>query len=215
MLTTSLAGKVAIVTGAARNLGRAYAIGLAADGATVVVHFNSDSSRPDAEETLRLIEADGGAGAILQADLTQVADVEGLFDDVIQQFGGVDILVNNAGMIVKKPVADVTETEFDDIFAVNTKSVFFTMRAAARVLRDGGRVINLGTTLLAATTANYGVYAGSKAPLEDFTRALALEAGHRGITVNTVAPGPIDTSFFHGQLEPRFGGLPRARHRFR
>ncbi len=105
-------------------------------------------------------------------------------------------------MIVKKPVADVSESEFDDIFAVNTKSVFFTMRAAARELRDGGRVINLGTTLLAATTANYGVYAGSKAPLEDFTRALALEAGSRGITVNTVAPGPIDTSFFHAQESP-------------
>ena len=105
-------------------------------------------------------------------------------------------------MIVKKPLADVSEGEFDDIFAVNTKSVFFTMRAAARALRDGGRVINLGTTLLAATTANYGVYAGSKAPLEDFTRALALEAGNWGITVNTVAPGPIDTSFFHAQETP-------------
>jgi len=202
MLTTPLTGKVAIVTGAARNLGRAYARGLAEDGASVVVHYNSDSSRADAEETLSLITSAGGAGVTVQADLTTVADIENLFAKAIAAFGGVDILVNNAGMVLKKPVADVTEDEFDRIFDVNTKSVFFAMRTASRLLRDGGRVINLGTTLLAATTGQYGVYAGSKAPLEDFTRALAIEIGARGITVNTVAPGPIDTSFFHGQETP-------------
>ena len=202
MLTTPLTGKVAIVTGAARNLGRAYARGLAEDGASVVVHYNSDSSRADAEETLSLITSAGGAGITVQADLTTVADIENLFAKAIAAFGGVDILVNNAGMVLKKPVADVTEDEFDRIFDVNTKSVFFAMRTASRLLRDGGRVINLATTLLAATTGQYGVYAGSKAPLEDFTRALAKEIGARGITVNTVAPGPIDTSFFHGQETP-------------
>jgi len=202
MLTTPLTGKVAIVTGAARNLGRAYARGLAEDGASVVVHYNSDSSRADAEETLSLITSAGGAGITVQADLTTVADIENLFAKAIAAFGGVDILVNNAGMVLKKPVADVTEDEFDRIFDVNTKSVFFAMRTASRLLRDGGRVINLATTLLAATTGQYGVYAGSKAPLEDFTRALAIEIGARGITVNTVAPGPIDTSFFHGQETP-------------
>jgi NAD(P)-dependent dehydrogenase (short-subunit alcohol dehydrogenase family) len=202
MLTTPLTGKVAIVTGAARNLGRAYAVGLAEDGASVVVHYNSDSSRTDAEETLALIKSAGGSGITVQAHLTRVAEVDTLFAEATAAFGGVDILVNNAGMIIKKPVADVTEDEFDRIFDVNTKSVFFAMRAASRLLRDGGRVINLGTTLLAATTGQYGVYAGSKAPLEDFTRALALEIGARGITVNTVAPGPVDTSFFHGQETP-------------
>jgi len=202
MLTTPLTGKVAIVTGAARNLGRAYALGLAEDGASVVVHYNSDSSRADAEQTLAAIEAAGGTGVLAQADLTRVDDIERLFAEASAAFGGVDILVNNAGMVLKKPVADVTEAEFDRIFDVNTKSVFFAMRTASRLLRDGGRVINLGTTLLAATTGYYGVYAGSKAPLEDFTRALALEIGSRGITVNTVAPGPVDTSFFHGQESP-------------
>ena len=202
MLTTPLTGKVAIVTGAARNLGRAYALGLAEDGAAVVVHYNSDASRADAEETLAAIEAAGGTGRIAQADLTRVDEIDRLFAEATETFGGVDILVNNAGMVIKKPVADVTEAEFDRIFDVNTKSVFFAMRTASRLLRDGGRVINLGTTLLAATTGYYGVYAGSKAPLEDFTRALALEIGSRGITVNTVAPGPVDTSFFHGQESP-------------
>ena len=199
MLTTPLTGKIAIVTGASRNLGRAYALGLAEDGASVVVHYNSDSSRADAEETLSLINSAGGQGITIQADLTRVDDIERLFQEATSAFGGIDILVNNAGMVLKKPVAEVTEEEFDQIFDVNTKSVFFTMRAASRLLRDNGRVINLGTTLLAATTGLYGVYAGSKAPLEDFTRALAIEIGVRGITVNTVAPGPVDTSFFRGQ----------------
>ena len=202
MITSSLNDRVAIVTGAARNLGRAYALGLAEDGASVVVHYNSDSSRTDAEITVKTIVDRGGNAILVQADLTIAAEVDALFDAATASFGGVDILVNNAGMILKKPLADVTEAEFDRIFEVNTKSVFLTLRAAARQIRDGGRIVNLGTTLLAATTGYYGVYAGSKAPLEDFTRALAIELGGRGITVNTVAPGPVDTSFFHGAETP-------------
>jgi NAD(P)-dependent dehydrogenase (short-subunit alcohol dehydrogenase family) len=202
MITSSLNSRVAIVTGAARNLGRAYAIGLAADGARIVVHYNSESSRADAETTLEMIIAGGGTGVIAQADLTDAAQVDALFETATTAFGGIDILVNNAGMVLKKPMADVTEAEFDRIFEVNTKSVFLTLRAAARQIRDGGRIVNLGTTLLAATTGYYGVYAGSKAPLEDFTRALAIELGSRGITVNTVAPGPVDTSFFHSAETP-------------
>jgi NAD(P)-dependent dehydrogenase (short-subunit alcohol dehydrogenase family) len=202
MLTSPLTGKVAIVTGAARNMGRAFAEGLAADGASVVIHYNSNSSKADAEAARATIESAGGQASLVQADLTDVKEVERLFAVAIETYGGVDILVNNAGDVVKKPIADVTEDEYDHLFAVNTKAPFFAMRAAARSLRDGGRVINLGTTLLAATTGLYGAYAGSKAPLEDFTRALAKEIGRRGITVNTVAPGPIDTGFFHGAETP-------------
>jgi NAD(P)-dependent dehydrogenase (short-subunit alcohol dehydrogenase family) len=124
---------------------------------------------------------------------------ERLFDETFAAFGRVDVVVNNAGMILKKPVVEVTEDDFDRIFGINTKAAFFVMQEAARRISDEGRIINMGTTLLAATTAFYGVYAGSKAPLEDFTRALAREIGARGVTVNTVAPGPIDTPFYHGQ----------------
>jgi NAD(P)-dependent dehydrogenase (short-subunit alcohol dehydrogenase family) len=199
MRTTPLTGKVAIVTGAARNLGRAYAEDLAADGAAVVVHYNTVSSKADAEDTVAAIEAAGGRATAVQADLTDAAQIDRLFDTATDVYGGADILINNAGMIVKKPIADISTSEFDELIAINARAPFLTMRTASTRLRDGGRVINIGTTLLAATTAYYGAYAGSKAPLEDLTRALAKEIGDRGITVNTVAPGPVDTAFFHGQ----------------
>jgi len=198
MSNQELAGKVAIVTGSARNMGRAFAIAFARAGAAVVVHSHSAASRADAEETLRQVR-EHSRGVLVEGDLADLAVIRRLFDEAITAFERVDIVVNNAGVIVKKPLLEVTEADFDRSFAINAKAAFFVMQEAARRLSDHGRIINLGTTLLAATTSNYSVYAGSKAPLEDFTRALAKEIGKRGITVNTVAPGPIDTSFFHGQ----------------
>jgi NAD(P)-dependent dehydrogenase (short-subunit alcohol dehydrogenase family) len=194
-----LASKVAIVTGSARNLGRAFAEALARAGAAIVIHHREANSRTDAEETARLVREAGSRAHVVEGDLAQVATVRRLFDSAIEQFGRVDIVINNAGVIVKKPLVDVTEEDFDRSFGINAKAAFFVMQEAAKRMSDDGRIINIGTSILGATTANYSVYAGSKAPLEDFTRALAKELGKRGITVNTVAPGPIDTSFFHGQ----------------
>jgi NAD(P)-dependent dehydrogenase (short-subunit alcohol dehydrogenase family) len=97
---------------------------------------------------------------------------------------------------------EITEAEFDLSFGVNAKGAFFVMQEAARRIADHGRIINMGTTILGATIPYYSVYAGSKAPLEDFTRALAKEVGHRGVTVNVVAPGPIDTDFYRGAETP-------------
>jgi NAD(P)-dependent dehydrogenase (short-subunit alcohol dehydrogenase family) len=195
--------KVAIVTGAARNMGRAFSVALARSGAAVVIHHHGASSRSDAEETARLVREAGGRAHLVEGNLAELATVRRLFDDAIAQFGRVDIVINNAGVIVKKPIVEVTEEDFDRSFGINAKAAFFVMQEAARRMADNGRIINMGTTLLAATTGNYGVYAGSKAPLEDFTRALAKELGKRGITVNTVAPGPIDTSFYHAQESPQ------------
>jgi NAD(P)-dependent dehydrogenase (short-subunit alcohol dehydrogenase family) len=192
-------GKVALVTGGARNMGRAFAVALAAGGADVVVHHHDDRSRGDADETARQIEARGRRAAVADGDLARPALVRALFERTIAAFGRVDIVINNAGVIVKKPFVEITEDDFDRSFGANAKGAFFVMQEAARRIADHGRIINLGTTLLAATTAGYAVYAGSKAPLEDFTRALAREIGGRGVTVNTVAPGPIDTPFYHGQ----------------
>jgi NAD(P)-dependent dehydrogenase (short-subunit alcohol dehydrogenase family) len=194
-----LAGKVAVVTGAARNMGRAFAEALARQGADVVVHHHGEASRADAEETARRVRALGRRALVVDGDIAEVAAVRRLFAETEQAFGRLDVVVNNAGVIVKKPVVEVTEEDFDRSFGVNAKGAFFVMQEAARRIADGGRIINIGTTLLAATTAAYGVYAGSKAPLEDFSRALAREIGARGVTVNTVAPGPIDTPFYHGQ----------------
>jgi len=203
MTTLSLADKVAIVTGGARNMGRAFAEALARSGASIVIHHHSPASRPDAELAAKAIRDVGARVHLVEGDLTELAVIHRLFAETIATFGRVDIVVNNAGVIVKKPLLEVTEADFDRSFAINAKAAFFVMQEAARHIYDGGRIINIGTTLLAATTANYSVYAGSKAPLEDFTRALAREIGKRGVTVNTVAPGPIDTSFYHGQESPQ------------
>lgn len=197
-----LSGQVAVITGAARNLGRGFAEALARRGAAVVVHHHGAGSRDDADETARRVRDAGARAVIVEGDLAEVAVVRRMFDTAMEVFGRVDIVINNAGVIVKKPMVEVTEEEFDRCFAANARAAFFTMQEAARRVSDRGRIINMGTTLLAATTPFYGAYAGSKAPLEQFTRALAKEIGARGVTVNTIAPGPIDTPFYHGQESP-------------
>ncbi|HUJ60223.1 MAG TPA: SDR family oxidoreductase [Kofleriaceae bacterium] len=195
--------QVTLITGAARNLGRALAVALGHGGNAVVVHHRGAGSAGDAAETARQVEAAGGRALIVAGDLAQVAAIRDLFDAALAAFGRIDVVINNAGMIVKKPIVEITEDDYDRSFAINARAAFFVMQEAARRIADGGRIINIGTTLLAATTAGYGVYAGSKAPLEDFTRALAREVGARGITVNTIAPGPLDTPFYHAQESPQ------------
>ena len=190
-----LDGKTAIITGASRNLGAGIALGLAAAGANVAVHYNSVESRQEANKVALKAQDFGVQSFTIQADLTQTRNIKRIFEKVHSKFGTIDIVVNNAGAMHKSSIAKTTEKEFDDIFALNTKSTFFVMEKAAQMLADNGRIINIGTSLLAAFIGEYGLYAGSKAPIEDFTRALAKEIGHKGITVNTICPGPLDTSF--------------------
>ncbi|MEM6491535.1 MAG: SDR family oxidoreductase, partial [Pseudomonadota bacterium] len=195
-------GKVAIVSGARNNFGRAFAAKLGAMGADVVVHYHRAETRDQAEETARLVEAHGVRAALTVGDLGESANVERMYDLADAQFGGVDIVINNAGAIIKKPLAEFTNAEFERLDAVNNRGLFYSLREAAKRIRDGGRIINTGTSLLAGAAPGYAVYAGTKAPVEEYTRMLAKELGPRRVTVNSIAPGPVDTPFFHGQETP-------------
>ncbi|MGJ3242869.1 MAG: SDR family oxidoreductase [Opitutales bacterium] len=197
-----LKGKVAVIFGAAKNMGRAFAVSLASRGASVVIHYRSTSSEADAHETAKLVEGAGGKSLIVSGDLATSYTVTEIFSEVKSELGRVDFVINCAGVVIKKPFVEYTDEDFERSFDANAKAAFFVMREAAKCIEDNGRIVSLGTSLLGAFTGYYGVYAGSKAPLEDFTRALAKEIGSRGVTVNVVAPGPVDTAFFHGQETP-------------
>lgn len=197
MPTRTLKDKVVVIGGASRNLGSLIAREVAADGAKVVVHYNSPSSKEGAQQTADAVRAVGGEAVVHEADLTQVSEVEGLFEVAVGAFDKVDCMVNTAGMVIKKPMTQVTEAEYDKMFAVNSKAAYFMMQEAARRLEDGGKIVTIVTSLLAAYTGLYSVYAGSKAPVEHFTRALSKELFGRDISVNNIAPGPMDTGFFY------------------
>ncbi|MFJ8627966.1 SDR family oxidoreductase [Kitasatospora sp. NPDC093550] len=198
----SLAGKVVLVGAGAKNLGGLISRNAGADGAKVVVHYHADGTAPDAEATVAAIKAAGGEAVAVQGDLTEVADVERVFATAQETFGGLDVAVNTAGMVLRKPIVDTTEAEYDVMHAVNAKAAYFFIREAGKRLNDGGKVITIVTSLLAAFTDGYSTYAGAKAPVEHYTRAAAKEFAARGISVNTIAPGPMDTPFFYGQETP-------------
>ncbi|KZN45029.1 SDR family oxidoreductase [Pseudoalteromonas luteoviolacea] len=197
-----LQGKVALITGGAKNMGQAFAINLASKGCNIVIHYHSDNTLREAEKTAAHIQTLGQKALIVQGDLTNTSHVTNLFLQTLEAFGRIDIVINNAGNVIKKAFVDYCESDFDNLFNINCKGAFFVMQEAAKTLEDNGRIINMGTSLLGAFTGDYSLYAGSKAPLEQFTRALAKEIGNRGITVNLVCPGPIDTDFFHQQETP-------------
>ncbi|WP_305984160.1 SDR family oxidoreductase [Roseibium sp. MMSF_3544] len=194
-----LAGKVAIVSGARNNMGRAFSVKLGEMGANVVVHYHRAETRDQAEETVRLVEAQGAQAALTMGDLGQVDNVRAMYNTAEETFGGVDIVLNHAGAILKKPLAEFSDDEFERLDAINNRGLFYSLREAATRVRDGGRIINTGTSLLAGAAPGYTIYSGTKAPVEEYTRMLAKELGAKRITVNSFAPGPVDTPFFHGQ----------------
>ncbi|HEJ7944309.1 TPA: SDR family oxidoreductase [Serratia liquefaciens] len=200
MSKQSLHGKVVLIAGGAKNLGGLVARDLAANGAAaVVVHYNSDATRAAAEETLQAVKAAGAEATAVQGDLTQPANVALLFEEAVKAFGKVDIAINTAGLVIKKPIAEVTEADYDSSFDINAKAAFFFIQQAGKHLADNGRIVTIVSSLLAAYTPFYAVYPGSKAPVEHFTRAASKEFGERGISVNAIGPGPMDTPFFYGQ----------------
>jgi 3-oxoacyl-[acyl-carrier protein] reductase len=186
-----LAGRTALVTGASRGIGRAVALRLAAAGASVAVNYVRDGAA--AADVVAAVRAGGGHAVAVRADLGVADDVERLFDEALAALGGLDILVNNAGLTRYAATADVTEVDIDRLLAVNVKGPLLAMRRAARCLRDGGRVVNISTGYTRNPQPGVGLYTASKAALEQLGLSLAKELGSRGITVNAVLPGLVDT----------------------
>jgi NAD(P)-dependent dehydrogenase (short-subunit alcohol dehydrogenase family) len=198
----SFEGKSAVVAAGAKNLGGLISTTLAGRGVNVAVHYNSDGTESDADKTVAEVEAAGVKAIKFQSDLTQPDNIERLFDTAIDAFGGVDIAVNAVGKVLRKPIIETTEAEYDSMFAINSKAAYFFLQQAGKRLNDNGKVITIVTALLAAFTDGYSTYAGAKSPVEHFTRAAAKEFSSRGVSVNSVAPGPMDTPFFYPQETP-------------
>ncbi|WP_166968600.1 SDR family oxidoreductase [Brevibacterium atlanticum] len=202
MTERTLRGKNVLIAGGGKNLGGLIAVQSAEAGANVAIHYNSESSRPDAEATLAAVEDQGVNGVLLSGDLTRAAAVEQLFTDAEAALGPIDIAVNTVGKVLRKPIVDTSEAEYDSMFDINSKAAYFFIKEAGRHLSDSGKIITIVTALLAAFTDGYSTYAGGKSPVEHFTRAAAKEFGERGISVTAIAPGPMDTPFFYGQETP-------------
>ncbi|MFN3199456.1 MAG: SDR family oxidoreductase [Bradymonadia bacterium] len=190
-----LAGKTALVTGGSRGLGRAMVLRLAADGARVLFSYRSNAAA--AAEVEQAVATAGGEAHGICADGATLDGINALFHEVDRLLGEgsptLDILVANAGVIGNTLIEDVTEAEFDRIFGLNVKGVFFTIQRALPRLRDNGRIINIGTGLTRFSMAEYVTYSAAKGAVDTMTQVLAQHLGKRGITVNTLAPGAIDT----------------------
>ncbi len=198
MTDHSIKGKTALIAGGGKNLGGLIARDLAKQGAkAIAIHYNSASSKAEAEETVAAIKSLGAHAVAIQADLKTANAMEKLFADAIEAVGKPDIAINTVGKVLKKPLSEITEAEYDEMTAVNSKTAFFFLKEAGKHVNDNGKICTLVTSLLGAFTPFYAAYAGTKAPVEHFTRAASKELGSRGISVTAVGPGPMDTPFFY------------------
>jgi len=198
-METKLAGKVALVTGGSRGIGAAIAKRLARDGASVAFTYSSNPARAD--EVSAAIKADGGRAHAIKADSADAAAVKNAVAETVKTFGGLDILVNNAGIASIAPLDEFKLEDFDRMLAINVRAVFVAAQEAARHMKEGGRIITIGSTNAERMPfAGGGPYAMTKAAIVGLTKGLARDLGPRGITVNNVQPGPVDT-----ELNPASG----------
>ncbi|WP_159590900.1 SDR family oxidoreductase [Chelativorans xinjiangense] len=204
----TLNDKIAVVTGAGKGIGAAIARRLAHDGCAVAVNYARDEAA--ARQVVQDIERAGGKAVAVQADVGNPAAMPALFDAAEAAFGPVDILVNNAGMMRLSPLAEAADTDFDDHCAINLGGTFRGMREGAKRLRNGGRIISVSSSVVGFYQPGYGLYAATKAGIEALTHVLAKELGPRGITVNAISPGPVETEFFmRGKSEELVASIMR------
>ena len=187
-----LSGKVALITGASKGVGRGIALELARHGATIVVNYNSDQA--GAQATLDAVNALGAPGIIVQANIGAASDITAMFETTVAAYGRVDILVNNAGVQTWKALLDLTEAEWDHVLDVNLKGSFLCTQQAATLMKaqGGGRIIHIGSGCNKVAFPHLVNYTASKGGLEQFTKVAAVELGKFNITVNCVAPGSIE-----------------------
>ncbi|MGV2292330.1 3-oxoacyl-ACP reductase family protein [Trinickia sp. YCB016] len=188
----NLTNKTALVTGASRGIGAAIAKRLAADGASVAITYTKGADA--AAQVVKAIEAAGGKAVAIQANATDAKAVNAAVEQTVKTFGRLDILVNNAGTAIPKPFEEATLEEMDQMLDLNVRGVFIATQAALKHLKDGGRIVNIGSCVgERATTPGLAAYSATKGAVKMFTQGLSREVGPRGITVNNVQPGPIDT----------------------
>jgi 3-oxoacyl-[acyl-carrier protein] reductase len=189
---SDLINKVALVTGASRGIGAAIAKRLAEDGASVAITYSRGADA--AAHVVDDIEAKGGKAFAIQADATDAAAVQSAVNEVVSTYGQLDILVNNAGTAIPKPFEDTTLEELDRVIDLNVRGLFIATQAALKHLPEGGRIISIGSCVgERMMTPGLVAYSATKGAVKMFTQGLAREVGPRGITVNNVQPGPIDT----------------------
>lgn len=203
-----LDGKVALVTGSSRGIGRAIAEQFADLGAKVVINYSGSSQK--AYEAVEGIKKNGGEAVAIQADISRVSQILNLFEETLQAFGKINVLVNNAGLMINKPLSEATEEDFDKQFAVNAKGTFFACQQALKYMETEGRIVNISTSVIGQMFPSYSMYAGTKGAVEQFTRHMAKEFGPKGITINAIAPGPVNTELFNvGKSEQQIEGMKK------
>lgn len=189
-----LKSKVATVIGGSGGIGSAMCQRLSAEGASVVMHYSGHEDA--AQQAVQKIVAGRGQAIAVQANLSRSEQVSVFFDQTEQQFGTPDIMVNVAGMRFVRLIAEMADDDSDKVFELNTKDAFFCMREAAKRLNEHGRIVNISSGLVVRPKPGYGFYVGSKVAVELLGKVLSMELGDRGITVNTVSPGPTATDQF-------------------
>src|SRR5215207_2638289 len=213
-----LTGKVALVTGSSQGIGRGIATRFAQEGADVVINYNRTPG--GAQDALKEVEAAGRRGLIVQADISSTAEVRKLVATAVEHFGRLDILVNNAGVETHAPFWEVQEEDYDKVLNINLKGVFFTTQAMVQHLiqtKRQGKIINISSVHEELPFPNFTAYSASKGGLKMFTRNLAVELGPLGITINSIAPGaietPINTKLLNDpkKLDSLLGQIPLAR----